>query len=587
MSTIKIMTDIQKQLLEAYNKGSFFEVIAQLVLEEQKIDDCVGGLISLHNQLQIDVVNTYKQLKNKTDQGFNYFSVREIFAKVLPKIDAPIKNVMKCVSYLIKEAGNDLLATSILPSFIDFCSVNVKRPIEALKIAEDSTEPWVDFIPSIIVAGTKINMEQFFNEAIRLTKGDNIKLRNAGCFTLGCIQYTPDSKFPSIALEHLEKSLADETDGFILGNIIRSTCYVCAIDNFLIDKGKMIVTAALTQGDQDTLYVATEIFGLQQQKKTPKPIINVIMFFLINIEINKEGGIIKMLDYGISYLLQQNDLTECINFLESFLIAHPKNCSIKLLQSSIHLVYENKHLLSKLLTKWFIIGERCLCCAIEDILSVIGTEEPLLEIDLTELKSKEAKYLIFLAHKTIGYLFNKPITCANIIILLMRQTQDAGVMGHFSDLLFEPLLINFTGQLHDFLTDRLLKESELTREAIQRSLNLTNAYWEKIRSVGVISELHPSLNQREMYARFSNQEFVKQHKEIMKTSFIQYVHKIKMLHGSKAVVYIPKHHGELERKEISTRKYGTSIEMPKQDYIDPFGPGYIINLFKAERMINE
>jgi hypothetical protein len=56
--------------------------------------------------------------------------------KALPKLEAPILEVMECVLNLVNEAGQDMAAGMLLPPFIDFCAANVSRPKDALALVE-------------------------------------------------------------------------------------------------------------------------------------------------------------------------------------------------------------------------------------------------------------------------------------------------------------------------------------------------------------------------------------------------------------------------------------------------------------------
>jgi len=575
-----MMDELRRQLLKAHADDSFFKIICELISKKETSDDCVNELILLHNESQIDIVTIYKQLKNRPNQNFHYFTAREVFNKVLPKINASTREVMECVLHLIKEAGNDLTSCLPLSSFTDFCSNQYKRPIEALKIAKASPELWRDFIRPTIIAGTRIDLEQFFNEAIHLIYKKNPVLRGAGSSSLGYIQYPSNSKLLGIALEHLETVVANEIDDAILSYIVYSICNVCKKNETLIGKGETILKTALTKGAQNTLHAAATIFGLESQN-TSKLLLDTILPFLLKTDVSIIKTV-ELLDYGISYLLEQKDKTQGINFLESFLLTHNKDFSLKSFNYTMHVIYKNKKLLNRLLTRWFLQGESCLCLGIQYILD-LATEEPLLEVDLTELKSNEPFYLIFLAHKAIAYLFTKPIACTSIILSLMRKTQDKGTIDQFSDLLFEPLLINFVGNLYEFLSNHISKESEIIKQAVQKSLDRVDDYQSTIESVGNIPELHPSQEQKEMQVRFLNQIISEQYKEAMKKSIVNLVRKITFLYGRTLIIYT-NNQGKSTRTEIPMNVISVEMKMPRQAYINPFELEYIINLFKAERI---
>lgn len=583
------MTDTpeQEQLIEAARQGRLLEVISASIGNTQTETNCIDSLISLHNQSKINVVDTYAQLKHEFNRDF-YPLVQNVFIKVLPKVNVPIKNVMECISHLVREVDEGLPANAmtnlIFPSFIAFCSADPSRITEGLEIAKDNPDLWGDFIPSLILAGAKINMGEYFNEATQLADSKNIKLRSAGCFSLGQIEYNENEKLAVSALAQLDQITSSTTCDVTLSSIVNSLCRIGMINTLLLQSSKLTLQKALPRAGSLTLYVAAEFFA-SQKNEASQPLMDTIIPFLLKVDTSHLGSI-KMIDFGISNLLQSENPQRGISFLESFLNAHGKNISPAVLEQTIIIIANNEKLLSKLLTRWFLAGEYHLCMFIRNIvIDFIEKEKTLPQADLEEFSRENQNHLIFLAHKAVGYLFSKPIICANFIISLMCETQNKETLGYLSDLLFEPLLINYTGKLHQFLKDIVLNEAGLTKTMIQTALERINTYLKNLNSVGNIKELHPSQEQKNMQLKLLNQEVAGEFGKERKKSIFSTAHNITILHGNKAIIYSGQNRQQApNRIEMPMHQYSVSTEIPRQDCLDPLGLGYLINLFRAERL---
>lgn len=580
------MSELREKLLEAYRVGNFLQAALDTTFDEKESSDFVAEtLVALHNEGAVDVIEQFMGLYNKQGSGSDFFWKLDLLEKSLPHMNAPTQHVMACVAHLSAETGQNIAANLLSTPFIDFCVADPSRPDEALHLIEESPLQWMDFVCPIIVAGTRVNMERYFEEAIRLAAHDNIEIRKRAVFSLGRIQYPVQSELPRQALDCLERLVVQETDDHLLENAIKSICTICMTDGSLTDKGGEILDLALSKGGDYALHAASASFG-SDIGKLPEPLLDLIIQNLPRIN-PKNKGTVDMIDYGVLRLLKRDNPSQGIEFLEDFLLTHAQDLSLESLDSVVHEIQRsNKKLLNKLLTRWFFKGDRILCDGISIVVEAAHGEEMPLEVDPAEIPTPDFVHLIFLAHKAIGYLFLKPITTASIIISLIRQTNDANVLQELGTLLFDPLLLNFSGSLYDFLTGRVGIESGQTKDAIQTALDIFNTYLEDLKSVGNIPEMHPSQDQREAQARHFHQAVSTSYKEAMKESIFNLLcSKSVILYGSKSINYIQGPSGKSQRMEIPMSSHRTEIEVPRQDHIDPAGIEYMLRIFRAERMV--
>lgn len=580
------MSELREKLLEAHRTGNFLLTALGFTFGSTESSGSVSeALVLLHNEEKVDLIEQFKGLFNNHSSAPDFFLTRHLLESSLPRLNASVPHVMECVAHLVKEAGQDMAANSIFSPFIDFCAADPSRAAQAIELIKGAPDLWMDFIPPVIVAGARSDIERYFEEAIGLSSCKDIEIYRRAIYSIGRIQYGERHDLQEKALDYLERIVNKESDDHLLANIIKSICSICMADGSLVARGEKSVDLALSKGGDYTFYAASEVFGLNTDKLS-EPLLTVILRHLPRLNPQNKGTV-DMIDHGVVSLLKREDPAMGIEFLETLLLTHIEDLSLKSLNSVVHTIYRSdKKLLNKLLTRWFLISERVLCTGVSDIVGAAHGQELHLEIDMNELSLCDFVHFIFLARKAIGYLFLKPITAANIIISMMRQAKDADTTQELGNLLFNPLLLNFSGALRDFLTSRSTTESGQTKDAIQETLNAFNNYLNGLKAVGNITEMHPYQDQREAQSRHCQEEMSKSFKEAMKGSVINFLcTQSVILYGNKSINYIQDSSGQYKRMEIPMTAHGTEIEVPRQEHIDPIGLDYMLRIFRVERFV--
>ncbi len=578
--------ELRKKLLAAYREDNFLRATYDISLaENENQKELFEVLVALHNDGEVDLVLQFNLLRNENDPAPDFFITRRLFEKVLPQLNAEVQSVLECILHLVNEAGQDMAANMTFNSLIDFCVAEPFRIEKVFELILESPNKWANFVSPIIVAGTRVDMERFFQEAVQLIAHKNIDIRKRAIFSIGRIQFDKKDELKPMALDILEERVALESDDHLLANIINSTCRVCNEDTSLGAKGSEILKSALKKDGEDSGFALAEAFGLSVNT-LPEPIVNTMMDYLVSpVQLSKQS--IDLVDLGISRLLQQEDKERGIKFLEEFLLAHSHYVSLDHLDSVISCMLKNqKLLLNKLMTRWFLVGNRTLCDGIRIILNKVHGEEVLLEVEPEEVSNPTHDHLIFLARKVIGFLLFKPTTATNILISLMRMTNESSTIAALNSLLFDPLLLNYPYRVEVLLKSKLPNESETVKEALQETLDASERYFTNLKSVGTIPEMQPSQAQREAYARHWGKLLSDSFKEAMKGSIVnQLFAQSTILHGKKSIEYVRQASGESQRMEIPLNSHGTEIDVPRLESIDPVGLDYMLRVFRAEQMV--
>lgn len=574
---------IRDRLLQSYETGNFLETVYACSLADNNDRNALAlELVALHNEGLIDVVKAFESLKNEPSNGPDFFLTRYIFEKVLPDLEAPVLSVMRCVLRLYRDAGQDLAAGTIIKSFIDFCEKAPSRPREALVEIEASPDNFANLLPGTLIAGSRIDNPFYLAQAIRLCEDNNIELRRRAVYSLGKFNWSEGIAVSDSALAALERSATVETDDQILAGIVKSAFALLQQHKAQESRVIELIATALSKGGDYALHAASEVFGFHTGELTAT-LLDALFAHLVCFKSTNKGTL-DNIDFGISHLLKNGDHEKAIRFLEDLLLAHHDKLTMEVFDSAAREILSNKVLISRVLTRWFLRGDRVLCNGVHKIVgSHHGNDLPL-EIDPAELKQADFVHILFVARKAIGYLFMQPISAASVLISLMRNTTDDEVLTELGTLLFNPLLLNFTGKVREYLMQKSELESVEVKATIDQALKTIDNYLEDLRSVGNLPALHPGEAQREAHHRHFSRLMTESWKAAEAQSvFINLVSKSVLLYGRKSIHYVYASDGKSHRMEIPLQSHGTEMEFPRMQYLDPFGLDFMLRIFGNEK----
>jgi hypothetical protein len=578
--------NLRQVLIATHREGRFLEAAYSISsADPDKLNDLAIELAALHNEGLIDIVAEFDNLKSRLSKEQNFFHARWIFEKTLPLLDAPIAPVVKCILQLYHDAGQDLAAGTVLDSYIDYCKKDASRPRGALGEIEANPQ-LADLLPATIAAGSQIDALYYLSEVMRLTKSSHLEVRGRAISSIAAIKWPEGIGVPDIALAALGQFAKTEVDDQILGYTVTSAFALFQHENGLESSVSEIIADALSKGYECTIYAASTIFGFHTGELS-QPILSLILNCIQRVN-PEHKGTLRNIDYGILHLLKV-DREEAIQLLERLLLSHEGKLSLKEdFGNTAHAIYQDAALLSKFLTRWFVKGDRLLCKAIHEIcLSHFGDDLPI-QVDAAELKSIDLIHVVFLARKSVGYLFTKPISAASLIISLMRQSSDDHILHMLGELLFDPLLLNHPGKARDYVARVSMLESGKVKATIDRTLASIDEYLAALREIPDLPALHPIQAHKEAYLRYMSDIVANSYKEAQKKSvFMNLISKSTLLYGRKSIDYVYGRNGELHRTETPLESHGLEMEYPRMESIDPYGLDYILRVFRAEQFRNE
>lgn len=579
------MTDLSQPraaLIVALEAGTFLPTVYRMSVEQPGEDQVVADIAALHNQGLLDAVDAFAGLSTTSQGAYDFFLTRHVFERVLPHLEAPIAQVMRCVLTLSREAGRDLAAGTIFNSYVEFCLRDPTRPFSALDLIKAAPEELGDVLPATIAAGSRFDHKRSVEELLHLIQDSASPLRARAIFAVSSIRWPEQSHIPRDLLTALEVVANHDAEGDLLASTIRAGESLYGHDNSLEPWLIALLRAALRTSNDQALYAASLVLW-QGRKQLPDCLVVALVEGLASVKPDQRGTL-DNIDYGIATLLKTTAQHLGLGLLEDVLTNSRGAIGITAFDSVEIAIRGSAELLDKIVTRWLGLENPMLYRALEHLVTMHHGDDLIVNLIPDDLVNRTSKELTFLAHKAIGYFFFKPVVATSIIISLMRHSTDDESVDALAALISDPLLLNYTGSVRDYVAKRLSEESGPVRNALERCLISIDDYLDSLRSVPSLPSLGVAQTDRESYRRYMADHMNRAMKAAEEKSILSSLFsRSTILYGRKFVNYVYSGDGQSRRLEAEMAQHGVSMEMPRMEQIDPCGLDFMIRVFRLER----
>lgn len=551
------------------------EIFRTAGIEEE---DVAHELARLHNDGTIDIIEAFSAFR-KSEAGFSFFGVRGVFERSLPEIENDILPVIRCVRHLVREAGQDLAAGTTIDYFITFLEKAPSRPREALSSIRAEPE-LSELLPATLIAGCKLDMSEYLEETLQLTKSENTDTRRQAVFTLGSIKWSGESKPSEAVYAALEEILSADTSDDMLATVARTAARLMKHDPSQVDRLVELVGSAVEKGGDQAIHAAASLLAMVD-KHTPEALIENLLAQINRVN-PEHNGTIDQIDHSMHRFIKLGKTDLAIRTLETLIAG--KELEPASFDSVLYDIQCDSALLNKAATRWLLNGNTSLCRAAAFLVGGRRGVNVPAEVDPAEIDMKDSMEAIFLARKICGYFFTNPVSAASMLLSLLRLAEDNHLRTQIGKLILNPLLINYPGSARTFVNEKRESCSVETQEVLRQIDVALDEYFEALKSIDDIPELYPSEAQREVYHRYHGREMERVFKEAEKKSvFLGLVTKQTLLYGRTSVNYIQDGQGNAHRQEIPLQAHSVEIELPRMLQLDPIGLEHQLAVFRAER----
>ncbi|WP_028771954.1 hypothetical protein [Shewanella waksmanii] len=574
------MDDLKEKIIKATKDGTFFELIGEEYYQDHKNDKLLPSILSkLHNEGIFDLVQIFRSLENSQERH-DFFSVRQIFGDILPKINAPVKSVADSVKHLTLEAGIDGAAYWILGPFQEFCKKDSKRPKQLLDISLTDIDENFDHLSVALISGAQLNESLYAKKAIDLVTHSNELVRQRATFALGRIQYI-DQILAKDAVLTIKQASKNNSSDLLLATsmnalfslVLQEPSLECHFVEVLEDQKDFF--------GERYVHTSAEIL-FREGGKITEGVESYLLDICCHTKPENKDTIDKI-DYALARLVKSGKFDTCVSFLEKFFSKSSYEAPVKHFDSFIREIHQHKETyLSSLVTRWLLsknvkLGKYC-----THLLK--GSDEGIcLSFDKTYLTNQEKGVYLFLARKACGWFFVQPKTAISLIESLLDDAPDEELKD-IQHLVFNPLLISYPGSIYKHLEGLRISKNAKALRLAEDVLVQFGSYQKALKAASGIHELRPSEQDRHTYW--------KHHQRIMDASMKQarsksifsslfFGNESVLLYGNKFIHYI--HHGdEKNRQEIPLQELSHSVEIASMHNLDPHSLENMIRQFRVE-----
>jgi hypothetical protein len=528
----------------------------------------IAQCVALHNNGEIDLLSVAETPAFAAVGGHSFFTAQHLYCEAIPKLRADATALVACCSALIKQAGKDGAASQPNGAFQQWCVSNPEQAQSVVARAKAGDELARQFVVFALRAANGIETAAAFVQ----TFDDDRRI--SGMMALAHMKYA-DATVAHGAISVMLPFVGNSAEDGVRLNALLAAFDVLKVHPDAAIAGQL-VQAAVANADPLTLHGLTQVVwfhpGLLDDATLDLALKALQAIAPENL------GTINILDMALRHLLGTPRESLALDYLTEKLrngtltVEHFDSVAHELQQGDSDRLY-------KLVVRWLLSGSIVLCNNVSDLVGV--SEEQAFDATIAPLALMPVQQ-IFLCRKAIGYLFIKPVVCCSIIVSVLRAAA-AEVVDDVSDLLFDPILLSYGGAAKDYLKG--IAASDAAYPAVQSALAKDASFYKGLDSTGTIKELHPSDYQRNVIRQRTQDEMRQIHKIAeSKSVFINLVHRSTLLYGKRSLNFVSDPAGGKRRAiAMDLKSFGTSIELPRREVLDPVGLDYMLRVFRVEK----
>ncbi|NJS13623.1 MAG: hypothetical protein HC788_02165 [Sphingopyxis sp.] len=574
----------ENDLIDQANSGTLHRLILDNYERGNDADDAafVTLAVDLHNNGTLDLLSALVPEALEEAKGFHFFTLQQFYCSAIPRLDVEPKPLMSAVSALVTAGGNDGMATAPNAAYRDWCAVKAERPVAALALIEAGDPEAKDYLSLSLEAGAKLDLRAYMERSIAYVR-DMPEFRFGALTALSRFESVPAIDLARAALTQIAELARTETDDLVRTHILAATVGLYAQSPTMLHKKALgLMSKSVELRGEHVLHHAAAVLFSHRQHLSDE-MIEVLLSALEEVKPSNLGTI-NSLDVGLSQLVKSGQGQRVSEFLEGIFQAHPDALSFKQFDSVGYALMSSERVLAEdMAVRWLMCGNQDLASAISSLLQGSTQNPTLFEVDIApySLSDNEA---LFLARKAVGWFFFHPITAASLIICILRSVKGA-MAETIGDLLFEPLLLNYSGELREHLSARIKGPKDRAKPHIRRAVAKLDAYLDDLRAIGFVEELEPSESER-LIERKQQSEQIRQIQKLAEQSsvLLPLISKSIVLHGNGSIGYRRGADGKLQRHAMKMGGFSTSWEAPRLQAIDPFGVEMQLRQFRSERL---
>lgn len=564
-------TDIINEVIIAEKDGVFFDKIKQIYISEinNKEKNLSTCLIELNNNGIISLNKLYKSIPTENTNDSIYIYLK-IYSLSISQLSCSVTEVFDTIKS-IKEQGLEFI--DLHEGIFNFLCKNNNHPIDAMKISQ-ADDCFIPFISSIITSANNHNPSWCLDQIKKYVSSENGLLRAQAYNAIRRISLKQNEHIDFI-LEIISKHSITECESSPKINLLNGLISFGKNHRDYWNKLTTDLNNLLKSIDREIIHQVS-LLAHFEYNKVPFSLTLVMIDTLKNSRWNTE--VKTSIELLLIDLAKDGKEDIAVELIES---KHKDQFDLSQLQSLWHYIKKENHtLISKIITKWLLNGKPELCSQLGKTLNQDDDNKIKLVIDEDIIKSIPNDKFLFIAKKSVGWLFTNPLHLFSFLCSIHDKSPETLKQSILS-LMFNPVLISYPGELGDYI--KSLDDTSDTCITIQKLKNTLSDYLLELESANKIKEIKTSDKNIKLQWENSNKLMAQANKESTKSIFHDIFHVNHLLYGNSSLHYFynkPDEDHQLNETIMHTFSY--SSEIPNLNIIDPFGLNRCLLEFRME-----
>ena len=513
----------------------------------------------------------------ESTSGRPFFRGMSLLCELIPLLDVATRDLMKLVAALVRLAEADSAGNQPYTAFRKWCRGDPGRIRAVLDDARDGDTLAIEHLGPALEAGASSADAMSF-----VKDGPGYEAQAAAATALSRMTLNYESATTAVRL--LSQVSIEAENEFLRNNALLSSFAVLGkVSGLPRADAKQALDRAVSQTNENTLDALSTLLWNQGENLELDEVRSVLTA-LTSVSHNRPK-ILERIDFSVTGLIRGGFFAP-LSALISELIKRSGG-KIRFDTFAIfreELVGGDIRRLSKFTVDSFMEGDPYVCASLAAIISTSSGSTKIFELHSEDLPVNPEDQL-FVCRKCVGFLFHSPVTVASLLVAIIRHG-DSSISRQICDLLYNPLLISFEGDLRRYLDDIGQLETESIAPLISEVIDRKQQILKNLDGIESLVEMHPTESQRQIERVRWNRQMTQSMEKGMKKSVLHgLVSKQYLLYGTSSSSYIDDPSGDIRRIDMELGAHSFSFEFPSLEVVDPEWLGATLFRFRFEKRI--
>ena len=554
----------------------FFQKLAKIDRSKQPdwFDQLAADISS--GNLALFTGNGWATLERKQEAGF--WTGLLFFCDLIPKLGLDHSTISRLVVTLVDQAGQDMAARTPLTALKYWCQNNPEEASKLIESAESGDEN------SIRGVGEALEALCSVERALALSDDAHPpELRTAAVSALGHMEFAAEV---AEGVSSTLKSIVESATDLNLRNTALLSCFKIA-EKFPDETGdsrQQALAAALKHDSPEDRHALAHMVSRHSAVLSDEQLKKI--FSALEDVTAEQSGTLSILDHVTPDLVKQMReglLCDYIGRIITLTQGAVKFEDVPLLRNE--LITGSNTRLTVLTVDWLLNRDFHCRNALTELLGRVGEDEVRLTIQPDVLPG-DATDQYLLCRKAIGFFFMHPATAASVLVSILEHG-DTSLHKKIEELLFDPLLLSYGGELVTYLAGTVPRLSTEAGEVVTNALSRHKTMIRDQDGADMLCELWPTEQQRQT-EHLRHQERMKESMKVAESKSIlrALASKQCLLYGKASTTYIDDGAGSMKPVEMQMGQLSVAMEYPSLDILDPVGLQMKLHHFRWEERVS-